>query len=249
MHRMIRFFIIYAAAATLTAIPVFAATPTADEIIRKVESNEAGSSQATATFEITDTFGKRTKRILTYEDTNGDMLIEFTNPEEKGQKILRLKNEIYLYYPKAEEIVHLQGDALKDSVMGSDYSYEDLTGGKSLLDKYKATLDRTEEFDGNECYVITLNAYKKDAVYPKQVVWIDTKLYSYRQGEFYSKSGKLIKQMFVHELTTVSGKTIPSDVEMVDTMKKDSKTVFKLGNIKLGVKIDPKLFSLEELSW
>jgi outer membrane lipoprotein-sorting protein len=222
---------------------------TADEIIRKVEANQAGSSESTITLEITDTFGKRVKKIHTWESANGDMLLEFTNPEEKGQKILRLKNEIYLYYPKAEEVIHLQGDALKDSVMGSDFSYEDLTGGKSILDKYAATIDKTETFDGNECYVIALTATRKDVVYPKQVVWVDAKLFAYRRGESYSQSGKVIKQMIVKELVTVSGKTIPSNTEMYDTMKKSSKTVFVITNIKLSVSIDPKLFTYEELSW
>jgi outer membrane lipoprotein-sorting protein len=221
----------------------------ANEIIRKVEENEQGSVQAQASFAITDSFGTRVKTLKVFEAANGDMLLEFTNPEEKGQKILRLKNEIYLYFPKAEEVIHLQGDSLKDSVMGSDFSYEDLTGGKSILDKYAATLAGTEEVSGAECYKITLTATKKDVVYPKQVVWVDAKLFAYRKGESYTESGKLIKEMTVRELATVSGKTIPSDIVMTDTMKKSSKTAFKLSGIKIGAAIDPKVFSLEELSW
>jgi outer membrane lipoprotein-sorting protein len=222
---------------------------TANEIVSKLEANEQGSMQATARFEITDAFGTRVKTIRISGASNLDMLLEFTNPEEKGQKILRLKNEIYLYFPKAEEVIHLQGSALKDSVMGSDFSYEDLTGGKSILDKYSATLEGSEQVDGAECYKITLIATKKDVVYPKEELWIDTSLFAYRKGLFYSQSGKLIKEMTARDLVTVSGKTIPTNTEMVDAMKKNSKTVFVLSNIKLGIKLDPKLFSLEELSW
>ncbi len=222
---------------------------TAEEIIRKVEANQAGSSEVTATLEITDTFGKRVKKIHSFSSENGDMMLEFTNPEEKGQKILRLKNEIYLYYPKAEEVIHLQGDSLKDSVMGSDFSYEDLTADKSILDRYAATLERNEAVDGNDCYVITLTATRKDVAYPKQVVWVDSGLFAYRKGESYSKSGKLIKRMEIKEFVTVSGKTVASNTEMYDTMKKNSKTVFIVDKVRLGIKIDPKVFSYEELSW
>jgi outer membrane lipoprotein-sorting protein len=243
MKRLIILFLLAAG----VAISGFALS--ADEIIRKLETNEQGSLQASSTFEITDSFGTRTKKLRIFAAPNNDMLLEFTNPEEKGQKILRLKNEIYLYFPKAEETIHLQGDSLKDSVMGSDFSYEDLTGGKSILDKYAATLGDNEAVDGNDCYVITLIATKKDVVYPKQVVWVDSKLFTYRKSESYAQSGKLIKRMSVIEVVTVSGRTMPSNMEMIDVMKKNSKTVFKLSDVKLGGKIDPKIFSLDELSW
>ena len=101
---------------------------TANEIIRKMEQNENLSSISEGRFEITDNLGTRVTTFKSYEAANGDLMLEFTNPEDAGQKILRLENEIYLYFPDAEEIIHLQGDALKDRVMGSDFSYEDLRG-------------------------------------------------------------------------------------------------------------------------
>jgi outer membrane lipoprotein-sorting protein len=167
-----------------------------------------------------------------------------------------LKNEIYLYFPDAEEIIHLQGDALKDRIMGSDFSYEDLQGGESLLDKYTATLDGEETVDGHECYKLTLIEKKgaKDIIYPKQVLWVDKTLLAYRKGELYSYTNRqasyaLVKKMTVLEIRQISGRSIPFHIVMEDTMKKDSKTVFKLKDMKINVHIDPAVFSLEELTW
>jgi len=230
-------------AVLLSAIPMFGIT--ADEIIRKLEENRSGSIESVSSFIVNN----NEKKMHAYQDANGDMLVEFTNPEEKGRKILRLNNEIYLYYPKAEEVVHLQGEALKDSVLGSDFSYEDLTGGKSILDKYDASLGENEVIDNNDCYVITLSAKKKNVVYPKEVFWIDMKVFNYRKGEFYAKSGKLVKRMTVSAFMNVSGKTVPSYMEMSDVLKTGSKTVYKLVSMKTGIKIDDKIFQLEELSW
>jgi outer membrane lipoprotein-sorting protein len=229
---------------------------TANEIIKKLEQNENLSSIAEGGFEITDNLGTRVTTFKSYEDKNGDLLLEFTNPEDAGQKILRLENEIYLYFPDAEEIIHLQGDALKDRIMGSDFSYEDLRGGKSLLDKYKATLDGEEIVDGHECYKVTLIEKKgaKDIIYPKQVIWVDKALFTYRKGEFYSYSNReasytLIKEMTVLEIRQISGRSIPFHMVMTDTMKTNSRTVFKLKEMKIDIYIDPDIFSLEELTW
>lgn len=229
---------------------------TAEEIIREIEKNENLSSIAEGRFEITDNLGTRVTTFKSYEAKNGDMMLEFTNPEDAGQKILRLENEIYLYFPDAEEIIHLQGDALKDRVMGSDFSYEDLRGGESMLDKYNATLDGEEKVDGHECYKVVLIEKKgaKNIIYPKQVLWVDKTLLTYRKGESYSYTNKqasyaLIKEMTVLEIRQISGRSIPFHIVMKDTMKTNSSTVFQFKDMKINVKIDPAIFSLEELTW
>ncbi len=139
------------------ALPIFALT--GEEIITKMESNQVhDSAETTGSFAITDRFGTRVKTYRASSIGEDKMLLEFTNPEEAGQKILRIDDEIYLYFPEAEEIIHLQGAALRDSVMGSDFSYEDLTGGKSLVDDYTVELGGNEPIDGSDCYRLELKA-------------------------------------------------------------------------------------------
>ena len=112
-------------------------------------------------FFITDRFGSRTKTFILYAEGADKMLIEFTNPEERGQKIMRLEDEIYLYFPDAEEVIRLQGSALKESVMGSDFSYEDMTGEGDLLDQYEVTLLGEQMVDGRRHYHLELEAKKR----------------------------------------------------------------------------------------
>ena len=70
----------------------------------------------------------------------GDALVEITSGPDRGQKVLRQSSNIYLFYPDAEEVIWLKGSALKDSMMGSDFSYEDLTNDKTLADRYTSEL-------------------------------------------------------------------------------------------------------------
>ena len=223
---------------------------TGDEIIKKMEENQLhDSSIYDAVMEIHDRFGKRIKTLKIYTSGEDNVMLEFTNPEEEGQKILRLADEIYLYFPDAEEVIHLQGNALKDSVMGSDFSYEDMTDEGSVIDQYNIVNKGITDLDGHKVYKLELTATSKKAVYARQSIWVDTKLFVTRKGVFYSKSGKLLRELIVYEIKTISGKNVPTKIEMIDKMKKNSKTIFILSNLKINVPVDPDLFSLEELSW
>jgi len=237
----------------VSAQPLFAQNLknlTGVEIIKRMEANQAEkSSVSEGSFIITDRFGERKKTFKAVSQGKTRTLLEFTNPEEAGQKILRIGDEIYLYFPEAEDIIHLKGSALRDSVMGSDLSYEDMTGEKSLLDIYNVSLEGMETIDGKKCYVVELTAKTRKVVYPKEKLWVDAELFVAKKALYYALSGRLLKEMDVQKIITVKGKNIPVQLSMRDAMKKNSKTVFIIDNIKIDVPVDSKTFSLEELSW
>ncbi|HUV07322.1 MAG TPA: outer membrane lipoprotein-sorting protein [Spirochaetia bacterium] len=242
-HTILTGFLFLGLAAQLSAL-------SAEDIVREMEANQVHkTAESTGSMTISDRFGTRAKTYKAFMEGQDKTLLEFTNPEEAGQKILRIGDDIYLYFPEAEEIIHLQGAALKDSVMGSDFSYEDLTGGKGLLDDYRVELEGSEAVDGFDCYRIRLDARTRDVLYPIQRIWIDKELYTYRRVVLYSLQGKAVKEMNVSDFKKVSGKNVPVLLEMKDLMKKDSKTVFKTATLRIDIPLDTSLFSLEELSW
>jgi outer membrane lipoprotein-sorting protein len=229
-------------------LPAWAIEPA--EIIRRMEANQVHSSaQYEGSIAITDGFGSRTMTFKAFSQGEDKMLIEFTNPEEAGQKILRVGDEIYLYFPEAEEVIRLQGSALKDSMMGSDFSYEDFTGEKGLLDLYSVEQEGNEVVDGRDCFVLKLTGRKKDIAYPLQRMWIDAELFVVRKASYFALSGRLLKEMTVQEIKAVSGKVFPTRFEMRDLFKKESLTVFQITRIQIDSPIDPRTFSREELSW
>lgn len=220
------------------------------EIVRRMEENTVFKTASyEGSFTITDSFGSRQKTFRAQSMGTDKMLVEFTNPEEAGQKILRAGDELYLYYPEAEEVIRLQGSGLKDSVMGSDLSYEDFTGEKNLLDLYTVTLEGTEKVDGRDCYVLGLTARKKHIAYAQARMWVDAELFVARKAVYFSLSGKPVKEMEMKEVQTVSGRHVPTYVQIRDLMRKNSGTAFQIRKIAIDAKIDPKTFSREELSW
>jgi outer membrane lipoprotein-sorting protein len=222
----------------------------AAEVIRRMEANQVHTTAASeGRIVITDSFGSRTKTFRAFSAGTDKMLVEFTNPEEAGQKILRTGGDLFLYFPEAEEVIRLQGSALRDSVMGSDFSYEDFTGEKGLLDLYSVEIEGTEPLDGRPCYVLALTGKKKDVAYPRQRMWVGSELFVVRKASSFSLSGRPLKEMTVSEIRTVSGRTFPTVIAMRDLMKKSSSTVFQILKITIDAPLNPRLFSREELSW
>ena len=228
--------------------PAAALTP--EEVIGRVEANQVHDTMRAEGFMvITDRFGRREKSLQAWAEGDERMLMEFTNPEERGQKILRLDDELYLYFPEAEEVIHLQGSALRDSLLGSDFSYEDLTGEASLLDDYRTTGMETVDLDGRPHYRISLEAKKRGVAYPKQTMWVEAERFVPRRAQYFSLSGRLLKEMEVTEVRSIGGKNVPVHFVMQDKMKRDSSTEFGFRELEIGVRLDEELFSLEELSW
>jgi outer membrane lipoprotein-sorting protein len=223
---------------------------TAEEIVRNVEGNEINEAERIdGSMIISDRFGSRVKTFISYAAGADKMLLEFTNPEERGQKILRLEDEIYLYFPEAEEVIHLQGSALKESVMGSDFSYEDMTGEGDLLDQYEVTLLGEQTIDGRKHYHLELEAKKRGLAYPKQEAWIDAEYWVMTRANAYSLSGRLLKKMELGDIRVIAGKYVPHYIIMRDAMKKKSSTEMRIERIDLQADLPADIFSLEELTW
>jgi outer membrane lipoprotein-sorting protein len=228
---------------------------TPEQIIKKTEYNQVHeTSKSTGKMIITNRFGTQEKTFEAVAEGEDNMLLTFTNVEERGQKILRLKDEIYLYFPDAEGLLRLQGGALKESVMGSSFSYEDLTGEKGLLDLYTVSFIETApvqiEISGStySCYHLKLKG-KRSVAYPEQELWIDSTLFVVRKAVYKSLSGRALKELVVERVQTIGGKHVPVQFNMIDKLKKNSQTRFIIENLRINVSLRPDEFSLERLSF
>jgi outer membrane lipoprotein-sorting protein len=198
---------------------------------------------------IHDRFGQRTSEFIMYARGEEEALIEFTSASEAGQKVLRTEDEIYLFYPDAAELIRLQGAALRQSMLGSDVSYEDMTGNRGYLDTYEVELGGRERIDGRPCYVLELEATSRDVAYPRQKMWVDAELYVMRRAEQYALSGRLLKVVEVQELMREAGKVFPSHMTIRDQLKQDTRTEFVIEEAEIGIDLPPRIFSVEELTW
>ena len=219
-------------------------------ILEKYESNmKHSTSMIKAQISTTDSFGTTKQTFEIYSRENGDTLIVIADGPDKGQKILRLENSLFLYYPSAEEVIRLTGSALKDSIAGTDFSYEDLSGDNSIANNYTTVLQGTEIVQERECYVIELTAKKKTLAYQKQTLYIDTENFTAVKTIVFSASGKALREIISSNVQNVSGKYIAYTTTVTDLLKKNSKTGMTITDVSLNESIPSSYFTREGLTW
>lgn len=217
-----------------------------NSIIKNYDKNSViDTSTVESTIIIKDSLGTSTQKVLVYSRKNGDTLIEITEGPDQGQKVLRLNSSIFLYYPEANQIIRLQGAALKDSFMGSDFSYEDLSGDDSIINNYNATLLK----ENNDTYEVELIAKSRKQPYQKQLLTIDKNTYVCTEATLMSASGKALRKMTSTDIRKVGDKYIAFRVEMIDLLKNQGSTTMILNSIDIDSPIDNELFSTDNLSW
>ena len=105
------------------------ATMTAFDILDRIDKNMVYKTAYTEMDMIIHT-GRRviTKSLISYSRGNEQSFIEFLSPaRDKGSKILKSDDIIRVYYPSAERVQRLSGHMMRKSMMGSDFSFEDMT--------------------------------------------------------------------------------------------------------------------------
>jgi outer membrane lipoprotein-sorting protein len=248
---MCRFFVLF----LILAGPVFLGAQSADgltaeALLAKLDRNQTSATgHALGSVTVEDRFGTKVTTFESWSRGKDSSLVVFTSGEDKGQKILRLKDTIYVAYPEADKPVKIQGAALKDSVGGSDLSYEDMAGDTSLVSRFSAVRSPDETVAGELCAVLELTATKPGLAYPFQKVWVALKDFSPRKSEKYSQNKRLLKTEEVLAVSVVAGRTITTKAVLADAVKVKSKTTFELTKVELDGSVDARKFSLEELTW
>jgi outer membrane lipoprotein-sorting protein len=232
--------------ALLSCTSAFPITP--GEILSAIDKNrDYGTISYTATMEIHVGGEVRTKTMKAQGLGTEKALAEFTNAADKGTKYLKINKELWIYFPSEQDVVKISGHMLKEGMMGSDVSYEDALEADALHRKYTATLGGEVDFEGHACYVLTLDATVKDAPYYKRTMWVDKSLFIPWKEEMYAKSGTLLKVSHVLDIKKIGARHFPVKVEMVNKLRKDTKTVFEMSDVIFDVKIDQNVFSLQNL--
>lgn len=141
--------------------------------------------------------GRRTSRTI--ESRNWVVGIDqaFTEylspPREAGTKMLKLFDKLWTYSPQTDRVIQISGHMLRQSVMGSDMSYNDMMEDRPLEELYEATLEGSIDIDGRDHWIMFLEARVKGLSYPKRRAWIDKEYLLPMKEELYAKSGKLLK--------------------------------------------------------
>ncbi|MGE5584008.1 MAG: outer membrane lipoprotein-sorting protein [Bacillota bacterium] len=226
-----------------------AADLTAKEIVARMDANAyMASAHLVAKLVIRAGSREITKQMEGWVVGNQKAMVTFLNPGDRGTKYLKLGDELWMFFPDAEDLVKISGHMLQQGMMGSDFSYQDALESEKMGELYEFKLAGVETYEGARCYVLEATALPgKQVSYPKRKIWVDSEKFVARREELYAAGGKLLKVSRAEEVKEKGGRTYASRVVMEDKLKRGSSTTLIVEQVEFDVKISDDVFSLRNL--
>ena len=229
---------------------IFSSDLTVNEIINKIDFN-LNSNNRIITSEMI-VHGRRASRTIVSKSwivgTDQAFTEYLSPPREMGSKMLKLDDILLTYSPQTDRIIQISGHMLRQSIMGSDMSYNDVMEDKPLEQLYSAILEGEEIINNRKCYVLFLEAKTDGISNPKRRERVDAEYYLPIKEELYAKSGKLLKSTSMDGIKKIGDRWFPTRFIFKDELKKNSKgTEWIIKDIQFDQEISDIIFSKSNL--
>ena len=216
------------------------------DIIKAMDNNLNAKSRVMTSKMVVH--GRRASRTIESRSWVVGIDLAFTEylspPREAGTKMLKDGDKLWTYSPQTDRVIQISGHMLRQSVMGSDMSYNDMMEDRPLMDLYEATLESSVEINGRDHWAVLLTAKVKGLSYPMRRAWIDKEYLLPMKEELYAKSGKLLKTSTMDGIKKVQGRWFPTRFIFKDELRRNSKgTEWIIDDIQFDVDIPDSRFS------
>lgn len=231
---------------TLFSLPGTASEyPDGRSILESIDKNMSSDNRVLTSKMIIH--GRRASRTIASKSwLQGDKkaFTEYTAPaRERGTKMLKLEERLWMFSPSTDRTIQISGHMLRQSVMGSDLSYEDMMEDAHLTNQYQADVIGTETVDNRSCWVLILTATKKTVTYQTRKLWVDKERCIPLKEELFAKSGRLLKKLELTDVVQMDARWFPKKMTFKDMLKKGKGTEFIIETIEFNADIPDHIFS------
>jgi len=219
--------------------------PSGDWILRRVDANIGSDNKTSQTRMIIEgRGGTRTVESRSWIRGTSESFTEYlAPPRDRGTKMLKLEDRLWTYFPATDRTILIAGHMLRQSVMGSDLSYEDLMEDPKLIDLYDASVLREEPLGGRPCWVLRLEAKTEGVAYHSREMWVDQERFVPLREQRYAKSGRLLKTTDVLDVRRIDDRWVATTILFKDALKASGGTRFEIESIAFNVNIPDHVFS------
>lgn len=224
--------------------------PSAKEIVRKSTEKLIGNtSQGEMKMTIVRPTWKREITMKSWSLGEEYALILVTGPaRDKGTAFLKKGKEVWNWQPTIDRSVKLPPSMMSQSLMGSDFTNNDMVDQASVIDDYTHKLLGEEEIDGRPCYKIEMTPEDDAAiVWGKVISWIDKEDFLQLRAEFYDEEDYLVNTMKGMEIKELGGKLLPSRLEITPEEEPENKTIIEYISLSFDKPIKKSFFSVQNM--
>jgi len=145
----------------------------------------------------------------------------------------------WLYVPALKLVRRIAASDKHTSFVGSDFSYEDVSGREPEDDSHK--LLREESVGGREAYVVE-SVPKEAADFSRKLSWIDKTMWLPLKEEYYDRRGDLARVYTAEEVKEVQGfwSAVKRSMRNVQS---GHRTDVVFDDLRYNLKLPPELFS------
>jgi outer membrane lipoprotein-sorting protein len=233
----------------LTAAITAQEPPSGEDILKRVDAN-IGSDNKISVAEMTihGRRGSRTIKSRSWLQGQEKSFTEYLAPaREAGTKMLKLGDQLWIYIPSTDRTIKISGHMMRQSVMGSDLSYEDMMEDPELLKLYHANVIGEEVILDRACWVLELTAKVKNVAYHSRKIWVDKERYVSLREDRFARSGKLLKTFEVKGIRRIRNRWVPTLMVFKDVLKSGKGTEFVLEDIEFNASIPEHVFTKASL--
>lgn len=241
MKRIVLFILVWGLALSANAQVL-----SGDEVLKRIDQNQVfDQAISTSTMIVHSRTGDRTIKSKAWSSGTEKTFVEYLAPaREKGKKMLKLEDKLWIYTPEPNDrIITISGHLLKQSVMGSDMSYEDMMESDELRSKYDAMVLGKELVNDQECWVLELTATVEDVAYFSRKIWVDAERWLPLKEERFAKSGMLLKKTEILDVFHQDGRWLPKRIIFKDMLSRGDGTEYIIDSINFNVDIPEYQFT------
>jgi len=225
---------------------------TASEILDEMEARRTRftTQKTVGRIVLVDASGKEEAReMVMYSKDEGEdkvsIIFRFLSPADvKGVTLLSLRNgeKIYLYMPAYKKVRLIAGSSKSEKFMGTDFSYDDLSGGYGKED-YESTLKGEDDTN----YYLELIPKKADSKYGKLSMTVDKEKFYFKKIDFFDTAGNLWKTLEVHEVREREDGSIQILKLSLKDVKENHATIMEVASIEEDIPLPDDFFSVRTI--
>ncbi len=221
------------------------------EILEKVDDLWRGeSSYADITMEVTTVHWQRSLKMRVWSLGKDYSLIIITHPpKERGVATLKALKNIWNYLPRVNRVIRVPTSMMMAEWMGSHFTNDDLVKESRMSEDYDVEITFDGTRDGSAVYDLTLTPKPEAPVVWGKIVTTVTKVDLLpTKSLYFDEEGELARSMVFTGIRMFEGRKIPATLTLIPADKPMEKTVVRYEDMKFGLGLDTKFFSLRNLS-
>ena len=204
--------------------------------LKMILINKHGSERVRELKQLSASFAGVDKKIMFFispKDVRGTSFMNWSYQD--GRADIQ-----WIYLPALRKVRRISSESKSDYFMGSDFTYDDMGDRKLEDDKHR--LLKTEEINGEFCYLVENIPVEKDSIYSKTITWVLKDKWIELKKEFYDQEGKLLKELRVEEYHGIDGILTVTKSEM-ENFQSDHKTQLIVSEVEYNSNIAESEFT------